>query len=115
MIVILSLALCDENEIDKFIEKVPEDKNLEINISCPNVHKNKLEDNLGKFVNDKREWCILKLSPTITEQQIDNYYNQGFRQFHCSNTLPVPVFYKTFWTKRWWIEWSKFDSLYDWN
>ena len=94
--VILSLALCDENEIDKFIEKVPEDKNLEINISCPNVHKNKLEDNLGKFVNDKREWCILKLSPTITEQQIDNYYNQGFRQFHCSNTLPVPDFTRRF-------------------
>jgi len=87
--VILSLALRDENEIDHFLKKIPEDKNLEINISCPNVHKNKLENNLGKFINNKRKWCILKLSPKVTEEQINNYYNQGFRQFHCSNTLPI--------------------------
>lgn len=88
--VILSIALRDEKEINEFLEKIPNNKNLEINISCPNVHKNKLENNLGKFINDKRKWCILKLSPLVTETQIDNYYHQGFRQFHCSNTLPVP-------------------------
>ena len=29
------------------------------------------------------------MSPIVTEKEIDTYYNQGFRQFHCSNTIPV--------------------------
>lgn len=89
--VIISIALMNENEIEPFLKKIPNKKNLEINISCPNVHKEKLENDLGKFINDEREWCILKLSPLTTEKQIDNYYKQGFRQFNCSNTLPTPT------------------------
>ena len=88
--VIISIALMNENEIEPFLKKIPRNKNLEINISCPNVIKKKIENNLGKFVNDEREWCILKLSPLTTEYQVEKYYNQGFRQFHCSNTLPTP-------------------------
>ena len=89
--VIISIALMNENEIEPFLNKIPRNKNLEINISCPNVHKEKLENDLGKFVNNEREWCILKLSPLTTEYQVEKYYNQGFRQFHCSNTLPTPI------------------------
>jgi dihydroorotate dehydrogenase len=88
--VIISIALRSEDEIEKFNKKIPNNTNLEINISCPNVHKDKIEDNLGNFINDERKWCILKLSPLTTEKQIENYYKQGFRQFHCSNTLPNP-------------------------
>ena len=44
---------------------------------------------LQNFLNEKRKWCIIKLSPTIDTKLVDLYYKQGFRQFHCSNTLPI--------------------------
>ena len=46
-------------------------------------------DNLYKFLHPSRDWCIIKLSPTVDMNLVDNYYKQGFRQFHCSNTIPV--------------------------
>ena len=79
-----------DNEIAEFSKRVPEDMNIELNVSCPNVDKSKIDEGLGEFINDKREWCIIKLSPLETFNQIDRYYKQGFRQFHCCNTLPVP-------------------------
>ena len=60
-----------------------------INISCPNTDKNMINDNIECFINSKRKWCILKLSPYCDIKSVDTYYNQGFRQFHCCNTLPV--------------------------
>ncbi len=39
------------------------------------------------LLNPKRKWCILKLSPTTEEGDIDMFYKKGFRQFHCSNTI----------------------------
>ena len=86
---ICSIAVRNENEIDKILEKIPKNMNIEINVSCPNVKKDKIESGLDKFVNKEREWCIIKLSPVCEEQLIDKYYSMGFRQFHCSNTIPV--------------------------
>ena len=48
-----------------------------------------INTNLQGFLNDKREWCIIKCSPHIKQQQLDNYYNMGFKQFHFCNTIPV--------------------------
>ena len=48
-----------------------------------------VSNGLSKFINNKREWCIIKLSPICDNTLIDTYYQEGFRQFHCSNTLPV--------------------------
>ena len=62
---------------------------IELNISCPNIGKSMCTDGLNEFLNPKRNWCIIKLSPTCKFILIDNYYNQGFRQFHCSNTIPI--------------------------
>ena len=31
------------------------------------------------------------MSPLVDKNLIDSYYKQGFRQFHCSNTLPTPT------------------------
>ena len=36
---IYSIALFNEKEIDKIVNKIPEDMNIEINVSCPNVDK----------------------------------------------------------------------------
>lgn len=86
---ILSIAILKESDIDTFIKKIPNDTNLEINVSCPNLNKELVNNNLQKFINKDRKWCILKCGPLTNEQQLDNYYKIGFRQFHFSNTLPV--------------------------
>ena len=63
--------------------------NIELNVSCPNLDKKMINNGLSLFLNEKRRWCIIKLSPKTDNNLIDSYYKQGFRQFHCSNTLPI--------------------------
>lgn len=90
---IVSVAIMNQNEIPILLNKIPDNMDIEINVSCPNVNNEKKHFNynlLKDFLNEKRKWCIIKLSPTIKNKLIDNYYNIGFRQFHCSNTVPVP-------------------------
>ena len=86
---IISVAILNNKEIDQFLEKIPDDMNIELNISCPNTKEDLINNNLEKFLNNKREWCSIKLSPHTKMELIDEYYKQGFRQFHCSNTLPI--------------------------
>ena len=84
---VISIAILEENEIEKFLEKIPEEMDIEINISCPNTDHALVCNNIHKFLNPKRKWCSIKLSPTTDYKLIDKYYKQGFRQFHCSNTF----------------------------
>ena len=44
------------------MNKIPEEMNIEINVSCPNVEKLVLNEDLYKFLNEDRRWCIVKLS-----------------------------------------------------
>ena len=92
---IISIAILNKNEIEKLNDIVPRDCNIELNVSCPNVDDEKEKDfkslvykELGIFYDTQRKWCIVKLSPKDTIKQIDVLYEQGFRQFHCSNTYP---------------------------
>lgn len=84
---IISIAIMEKEEIDKFNAIIPKNTNIEINVSCPNTEKSMINDGIQVFLNKQRKWCIIKLSPETDEKLIDNYYSQGFRQFHCSNTL----------------------------
>jgi dihydroorotate dehydrogenase len=86
---IVSIAILNKNEIPKIINKIPEDMNIELNISCPNAEKKMIDEGIDKFLNNKRKWCIIKLSPNCDIKLVDNYYKQGFRQFHCCNTFPI--------------------------
>jgi len=86
---IISIAIMDEKEIKPILDKIPDDMDIELNVSCPNTEKSLVSNGLSKFINNKREWCIIKLSPICDNTLIDTYYQEGFRQFHCSNTLPV--------------------------
>ncbi len=86
---VVSIAILKQNEIPFFLKKIPNNMNLELNVSCPNVNKNLVKTELKGFLNKEREWCIIKLSPLVDKHLIDSYYREGFRQFHCSNTLPV--------------------------
>jgi len=86
---IISIAILDKEEIPKIINLLPENTNIELNISCPNVNESLEHTQLCSFINPKRQWCIIKLSPLTEMKLIDRYYKQGFRQFHCSNTIPI--------------------------
>jgi dihydroorotate dehydrogenase len=86
---IISVAILSPEEIPKFLEKIPENTNLELNISCPNIEHQLVNQQLNLFLNPNRKWCIIKLSPLTDQKLIESYYRQGFRQFHCCNTLPV--------------------------
>ena len=86
---IISIAILKPNDIPVLLSKIPNNMNLEINISCPNLNKKLVSDNINKFIHNERQWCVIKLSPTSTYEDINNLYSKGFRQFHCSNTIPV--------------------------
>lgn len=86
---IISVAILDEKEIPLLLKKIPNDRNIELNISCPNAEKEMVRKNLTYFINPTRKWCIIKISPHTSKDEIDNFYRMGFRQFHCCNTLPV--------------------------
>ena len=86
---IYSIAILNEKEIPILINKIPNEMNIELNVSCPNLDKKMINNGLSLFLNEKRRWCIIKLSPKTDNNLIDSYYKQGFRQFHCSNTLPI--------------------------
>ena len=86
---VLSIAILNEEEIPKFVKKIPPNFDLEINISCPNLDKKMVSNGISQFLNPERKWCIVKMSPESTKEDIDLLYNSGFRQFHCSNTIPL--------------------------
>ena len=86
---VLSIAILKEEEIPKLVKKIPPNFDLEINISCPNLDKKMVSNGISKFLNPDREWCIVKMSPESTKEDIDVLYDSGFRQFHCSNTIPL--------------------------
>ena len=86
---IVSIAILNENEIVPLENKIPKDMNIELNVSCPNIDHGVITKGLKIFINPKRKWCIVKLSPLADLPLISSYYKQGFRQFHCCNTYPV--------------------------
>ena len=86
---ILSIAIMKESEIKPILKMLPENTNIELNVSCPNINKHLNDKGIGNFLNQHRELCIVKLSPLTKNKTIKNYYSMGFRQFHCCNTLPV--------------------------
>lgn len=86
---VYSIAILNKSEIPTLVERIPHNMNIEINVSCPNAEKEMIQEGLSNFINKDRKYCIIKLSPTSDVKLIDSFYKQGFRQFHCSNTLPI--------------------------
>lgn len=86
---IISIAIMKQDEIKPIINKIPDDMDIELNVSCPNTDKHMINKGLKVFLNKKRNWCIIKLPPIFYKENIDRFYKEGFRQFHVSNTLPT--------------------------
>ena len=66
---------------------------MELNLSCPNLGGMNLPwDSAESFArnSEKREWCICKVSPTVTPEDLEFLITKlGFTQIHASNTLPL--------------------------
>jgi len=86
---IISIAIMEEKEIKPIVDKIPDNMDIELNVSCPNTDKHMINKGLKVFLNKKRKWCIIKLPPLFFKEDVDRFYNEGFRQFHVSNTLPT--------------------------
>ena len=73
---IVSIALLEVDDIKKIKNKIPDDMDIELNVSCPNTEKDMISDNLDVFLNNKRDWCIIKISPTTDFIMIDKFYKK---------------------------------------
>jgi len=88
---VLSIAGIERDDWIQLESKIPEDQSIELNLSCPNVSERTVWNDLPVFfLGDKREWCIAKVSPLITPEQLAFLIEEvGFTQLHLCNTLPV--------------------------
>ena len=85
---VMSISSLEPNDWKILYEIVPKNMSIELNISCPNVDAH--PDLIKSFAKDQREWCIVKVPPTITNKQIDKIVKLGYTQIHASNTVPTP-------------------------
>ena len=90
---VLSIAAINNTDFKKFSEIIPKDQSLEVNLSCPNLdEKTPLSWRDANLFNNSsnRKYCIAKISPTTTIEQITFLIDElGFKQIHCCNTLPI--------------------------
>ncbi|RZD43309.1 MAG: hypothetical protein CXT73_00940 [Methanobacteriota archaeon] len=82
---IISIAAMLPIDWEDFARVIPDYINLEFNLSCPNT----VTKFYNAFWDNKRQWCIAKISPLSTEDEIKRLLDIGFGQIHCSNTLPI--------------------------
>ena len=91
---VLSIAEIERNDFKKLYSLIPERMSVELNLSCPNV-RNLPWDSTEIFArnSEKREWCICKVSPTVTPEDLEFLITKlGFTQIHASNTLAIQGF-----------------------
>ena len=89
---ILSIAEVERYDFLELNNIIPQDQNIELNLSCPNIEKKLTWESAAVFPKNsstKREWCIAKLSPLTTPEELRHIIEGlGFTQLHFSNTLP---------------------------
>ena len=91
---VLSIAEVQRGDFKELVQIIPIDQSIELNLSCPNLGKSLPWESAEVFIkykgtNWEREWCIAKLSPLTTPEQLEFLIDElGFTQLHFSNTLP---------------------------
>ena len=90
---VLSIAEIERGDFEKLARIIPENQNIELNLSCPNIGKSLPWDSASIFTTYRaadREWCIAKVGPLTKPEDLEFLIEKlGFRQLHFSNTLPV--------------------------
>ena len=86
---LLSIAAIKQGDWILLNEKIPDDFDIELNLSCPNIeHFENYYEGISSFLNNKRK-VIIKLSPLTSSSMVQSFINLGFSSFHCCNTLPT--------------------------
>jgi dihydroorotate dehydrogenase len=89
---VLSIAETERGDFWKLSRIIPENQNIELNLSCPNLEKVFSWEGASVFAKNsstERTWCIAKLSPLTTPEELQFLIEElGFTQLHFSNTLP---------------------------
>ena len=81
-------------DFKELVQIIPVNQSVELNLSCPNLGTALPWDFAEVFTKYKgtsweRKWCIAKLSPLTTPEQLEFLIDDlGFRQVHFSTTLP---------------------------
>ena len=89
---ILSIAAIENNDWYNLNPMIDPYRNIEINISCPNLNHTQDTSEFRSFsafaARTRARWCIVKVPPTATHSLIDRIVYSGYSQIHASNTLP---------------------------
>jgi len=86
---ILSVAQIDEGDFVLINSRIWSSQSLEVNLSCPNILEVGSWKDVKIFFRTPRDYCIAKVSPLISLEEIGYLMELGFTQFHISNTLPI--------------------------
>ena len=87
---VISIAEIEKGDFQRLNVLIPENQSIELNLSCPNLNKKLSWESAKCFNSEKREWCIAKLSPLTTPEELKFVVEfLGFTQLHFSNTLPT--------------------------
>ena len=92
---VLSIAALEPLDWEKIRLAISPDRNIELNISCPNLntHEDTTSfEGFDKFPGHMRnKWCIVKIPPTASEKLVDKIVDCGYNTIHASNTLPTEL------------------------
>jgi dihydroorotate dehydrogenase len=90
---VLSIAGIEEYDWNRFSDIIPDDYNIEFNLSCPNVDECS-PAGIKNMINESRQWCIAKIPPgqppgrNGTVRLIDELVDMGFTTIHACNAIP---------------------------
>ncbi len=91
---VLSIAAIDKDDWTIVQKMISPDRNIELNISCPNLgsHEDTTTfEGFDLFPKIMRsDWCIVKVPPTSSNSLIDKIADLGYNKIHASNTLYTP-------------------------
>jgi dihydroorotate dehydrogenase len=89
---VLSIAEMEKGDFFELEKIIPQEQNIELNLSCPNIERCFTWESAKVFTRSVaafRTWCIAKLSPLTTPEELCFIVEElGFTQLHFSNTLP---------------------------
>ena len=90
---VLSVAALEPNDWEKILMAIGPERNIELNISCPNIDAcNNTMDwpKFNSFPNHMRgEFTIVKIPPIADNNMVDKLVDMGYNCIHASNTLPT--------------------------
>ena len=86
---ILSVSQIEEDDFTVINSRIWSSQSVEVNLSCPNILEVGSWKDAKVFFRTPRDYCIAKVSPLISPEELGYLMELGFTQFHFSNTLPI--------------------------